>query len=87
VENKRKHHRIKSTSYCILVDHNGKAYQAKLGDISLGGALLVLDDDTHFKVGDSCDLMMSSYSAYSPMKRPATVVRSESRNIGVTLLG
>jgi hypothetical protein len=64
----------------------GNAYDALLGDISLGGALVRVNSDTHLRVGDLCDLMLSDKQALIPLKRTGKIVRFDSKYMGVSFL-
>jgi hypothetical protein len=61
----------------------GDTYQAFLSDISLSGASVVVEGETHFKVGDTCDLVLSDTSAIFPLKRTGKVVRLGTDVMGV----
>ena len=82
----RHHSRIKFESQCLLMGHDGDTYEALLDDISLSGALVQVSDETHFQIGDMCDLMLSDESAEFPIKRTGKIVRLDSEMIGVSFL-
>ena len=83
---KRLHSRTKYYSGCIVMDRDSNTYEALLGDISLGGALVKVNSGTHLHVGDLCDLMLSDSSAVFPLKRTGKIVRYDSENMGVSFL-
>jgi hypothetical protein len=83
---KRLHSRTKCYSYCRIMCRDGNIYEALLGDISLGGALVKVSSDTHLHVGDLCDLMLSDNSALFPLKHTVKIVRFDSQNMGVCFL-
>lgn len=86
MENQRKQSRIKFELQCQLITHDENVYQALLEDISLGGALININDEFHLQVGDTCDLILSEKSAAIPVKRRSKIVRIESQNICVSFL-
>lgn len=86
MDNRRKHFRIKFEIQCTLMEHDGNSYEALLDDISLSGALLKVNADTHFQIGDLCDLMLSEKSAAFPIKHTGKIVRVDSGMIGVNFL-
>lgn len=83
---RRKHLRIKVEVECLLIGHDGANYEALLDDISLSGASVRVNADTHFRVGDMCYLMLSDESAKYPVKHSGKIVRIDSQIIGVTFL-
>ena len=83
----RLHSRVKCESNCILIEPDGSFYEALLEDISLSGASVEVNEDTHLRVGDLCDLMLNDNSAVCPLKRTGKIVRLDSgRNIGISFL-
>ena len=84
--NQRHHSSIKCFSYCLLMGRDGNTYEALLGDISLGGALVKVSGDTHLQPGDLCDLMLSAKLSAFPLKRAVKIVRRDSENMGVRFL-
>ena len=86
MDNRRKHFRIKFEAQCTLIGHAGDSYDALLDDISLSGALLKVNADNHFQIGDLCDLMLSDKSAAFPIKHTGEIVRVDSGMIGVNFL-
>jgi c-di-GMP-binding flagellar brake protein YcgR len=83
---RRQYSRIKCHSHCQLMDRDGNTYQGLLGDISLGGALVKVNGDTPLQIGDLCDLMFSKKSAVFPLKRTGKIIRSGSRNMGISFI-
>jgi len=51
----RQHTRTRCFKYCLLMDHDGDTYEGLLGNMSLGGAMLMLSGENDFHVGDLCD--------------------------------
>ena len=67
--------------------HDGSAYDALIANLSLGGALVEVNDDIHLRVGDLCNLVLSDNSAIFPLKRPSKIIRFDSnRKFGVSFL-
>ena len=84
---KRLHSRTKYYTYCLVICRDGNSYDALLGDLSLGGALVRVNGDTHLQVGDLCELMLSDKPALFPLKRTGKIVRFEPENyIGVSFI-
>jgi len=83
---RRKHLRIKVEVQCLLMGRDGVSYEALLDDISLSGASVRVSADTHFRIGDICDLMLSDESAKYPVKHSGKIVRVDSGIIGVIFL-
>jgi hypothetical protein len=83
---KRAHSRINFYSYCVLVDQEGYTYEALLGDISLSGASVLLNCDTHFQAGDLCQLLLNDDSAVIPLHRTGKIIWRGSRIMGMSLL-
>jgi hypothetical protein len=86
MDDHRKHSRIKFEAQCLLTGHDGDTYEALLDDISLGGALIKVDDDTPFVAGDLCEVMLGDQSALFPVKHTGKIVRLDSGMIGVSFL-
>jgi hypothetical protein len=86
VTDQRQFRRIKCRTRCILEISNGDMYQVLLDDISLGGALVQVDCDTHLQVGDRCELMLSSFAVVFPVKRSGQVARLDSGKLGINFL-
>jgi hypothetical protein len=83
----RQYIRIKCDSQCILMDIDGSTYEAMLGDISLGGALVKISSvPGKFQVGDVCDLMLCTDPDSCPVKHTCRVIRTDSANMGVRFL-
>ena len=82
----RQHTRAKCFKYCILMGRDGVTCEGLLGNISLGGALLMTSCDNHFHVGDLCDMMFSDKLTKFPVKRSVKIVRFDSKNLGVKFL-
>lgn len=83
---RRKHLRIEIEVKCLLKESNGTSHEALLSDISLSGASVKVDTDTHFQIGDMCDLMLSDESAKLPIRHAARIIRVDSNLIGVSFL-
>jgi hypothetical protein len=75
----RRHTRTRCFKYCILMGRDGDTCEGLLGNISLGGALLMTSCDNHFNVGDLCDMMFSDISTKFPVKRSVKIVRFDSK--------
>jgi hypothetical protein len=84
---KRLHTRMKFHFSCLLMGRDGNTYDALIGNISLGGALIRVNSDTHLQVGDMCEIVFSEKPALFPLKRTGKIVRLDSeRNMGVSFL-
>ena len=86
---RRRNSRIKCDSHCVLRAIDGSNYMARLGDISLDGALVkVRNSIPHdLKVGDVCDLMFGyGYNDFS-LKHPCRIVRHDLGDLGVSFIG
>lgn len=86
MENKRKHSRIKLKSQCTLVVSDGDTHPASLDDLSFGGALVEVHDDSDLHVGDVCQLELNLHTAEHPIKRDGKIVRRESKKLGVKFI-
>lgn len=83
---KRLHSRTKCYSYCLVMGRDGNSYEALVGDISLGGALVRVNNDTHLQIGEVCELMFSDKPTLFPLKRTGKIVRFDSKYIGISFL-
>lgn len=79
----RQHARTRCFKYCVLMDHDGETYEALLGNMSQGGAMLMVSGENHLHVGDLYDMMFSDVTTKFPVKRCVKIVRFDSKNIGV----
>ena len=81
----RLHTRIKCRSHCMLVEPIGIINRALLEDISLGGALIIMNDEVpnSLNVGDKCDLLVCNDLYTYSAKYFCKIVRRDHRNIGV----
>lgn len=86
MDNRRKHSRIKFEARCYLNGSAGVTYEALLDDISLSGALVKVNTDTHFQIGDVCELVLSEKSVAFPVKHTSKIVRVDSGFIGMNFL-
>jgi hypothetical protein len=68
------------------MDHDGDTYEGLLGNMSLGGAMLMLSGENDFHVGDLCDMMFSDSSTKFPVRRSVKIVRYGTKKIGVSFL-
>ncbi|MDD2897544.1 MAG: PilZ domain-containing protein [Desulfuromonadaceae bacterium] len=84
MKTQRHHCRVECDSQCLLTGQSGVTYHASLSDISLSGALVMVDGGTNFTVGDACDLVFSDSAAKFPLKRTGKIVRVDSDTIGVS---
>lgn len=84
----RQYIRVKCDSECILMELDGNTYEALLEDISLGGALITVNDGVPdgLQVGDVCNLMLCCNSDSCPTKHSCRVVRHDSVSMGVRFL-
>ncbi|MDD2542059.1 MAG: PilZ domain-containing protein [Desulfuromonadaceae bacterium] len=83
----RIHSRMKLHLQCHLIDHGGNTYHGLLKEISLGGALVKVDDDASFKIGDLCELVLGKNSVIFHLKRSGKIVRFDSeRTMAVSFL-
>jgi hypothetical protein len=86
MEDHRIHSRIKLHLHCHL-DHGSNTDYGLLEEISLGGALVKVDDDTHLKIDDLCELVLGNNSAIFHLKRKSKIVRFESeRTMAISFL-
>jgi len=83
---KRLHSRAKCYTCCLVMGRDGNAYEALVGDISLGGALVRVNSDTRLQAGDVCELMFSDKTALFPLKRVGKIARYDSGSMGVSFL-
>lgn len=87
MNDKRLHSRMKLHINCHLTDHGGNTYHGLLEEISMGGALVKVDEDTSLKIGDLCELMLGANSVLFHLKRTGKIVRFESeRTMAVSFL-
>jgi c-di-GMP-binding flagellar brake protein YcgR len=86
MERERRDLRTKSDSHCLLMGLDGVTYQAQLGDISIGGALIMMSGDVSYDlhVGDMCGLMLSDSFNMSSEKHTGKIVRLETGSVGVS---
>lgn len=85
MERERRDLRNRSDSQCQLMGIDGVTYQALLGDISSGGAMVMMNDgifhDLH--VGEMCGLKIRELNMNSE-KRTGKIVRLESGSVGIS---
>ena len=86
MEDRRKHTRSKFELQCLLKGKNSATYEASLDDISLSGALILLNDVTSFQIGDSCELMLGGVTEGFSIKHYCKVVRIGKGNIGLEFI-
>lgn len=86
--NQRQYVRIKCDSDCVITDDDGSTYEAMLQDISLGGALIKVQDGipVSLEVGDICKLILCLNIDSCSIKQICRVVRHDSVNMGVSFL-
>lgn len=82
----RQHSRMKFYSFCNLIGQKGDTYRAMLGDISLRGASVLVNCDTHIQVGDVCQIRLNEDSALIPLMRTGRVIWVDSRVMGMALI-
>lgn len=73
----RIHSIMKVHLHCHL-DHAGYSYYGLLEEISLGGALVKLNDESPLKIDDMCELVLGKNSALFHLKRTGKIVRLDS---------
>lgn len=86
MERERRDLRTKSDSHCLLMGLDGVTYQAVVGDISSGGALIKMSDNVSndLHVGEMCGLMFSDNFNMSSEKHTGKIVRLDSGSVGVS---
>jgi hypothetical protein len=86
MEGKRHEIRSKSDSICLLIGIDGVSHQALLENISLGGALVRIDnkDSKKLHVGEMCGLMFHDSHNMNPDRHTGKIVRIDSDGIGVS---
>ncbi|HIJ96204.1 MAG TPA: PilZ domain-containing protein [Desulfuromonadales bacterium] len=85
----RLHKRVDGgSSNCILMELDGTTYHALLENISLGGALIKVDEETpnSLQVGDECTLILCSDSGSCSSKHLCRVARCNFANMGIQFL-
>jgi c-di-GMP-binding flagellar brake protein YcgR len=83
MDDRRKHTRTKLEIKCHLKGHVGDFCEASLDDISLSGALILVNDVSPFQIGDSCELTLGGITEGVSIKHYCKVVRVGTRNIGL----
>ncbi|HIJ86302.1 MAG TPA: PilZ domain-containing protein [Desulfuromonadales bacterium] len=81
--------RVKGDSAnCILMELDGKSYQAMLEDISLGGALIKISEGVPhgLHIGDDCSLELCSASNSCSSKHLCRVVRCNFGSMGIKFI-
>lgn len=80
----RKNMRVECYSPCIL-NYKSNSYRALLVNISLGGALISVEDDVLCKlhIGDACDLMLGDKTGLCPAKYSCRIISQHAPNIGI----
>ena len=86
MERERRDLRTKSGSHCQLMSLDGVTYQALLGDISLGGALIKMSDNVShdLHVGEMCGLMFRDKLNMNPERHTGKIVRLDSGSVGIS---
>ena len=84
----RQYTRVDCDSESILMEIDGDTYDALLEDLSLGGALVRVNDGVpgSVQVGDVCNLMLCNNPDVCPIKHSCRVVRHDSVKLGVRFL-
>ena len=84
----RQNLRIRCASHCIVLDHEGGTCQALLEDVSMGGALLKVDEHIppHLQVGDTCDLVFCYGTDDLSLRHPCRVIRRDSAQMAVSFI-
>jgi hypothetical protein len=87
--NQRLYTRVKGDSAnCILMELDGRSYQALLENISIGGALIKVSEGVPYglQVGDECTLTLCSDSGSCSSRHFCRVVRCDYVNMGIQFL-
>src|SRR6185369_10355089 len=76
----------KTDSHCLLMGIDGVTYHAQLGDLSLTGALIKLNDKVPngLHVGEMCGLMLSKNPKLSSAKYTGRIVKLDSDSVGIS---
>jgi hypothetical protein len=85
----RVHRRVEGGSMnCILMELDGSTYHALLENISLGGALIKVNEDVpnSLQVGAECTLVLCSDSGSCSSKHLCRVARCNFANMGIQFL-
>ena len=84
----RQNLRVDCYSSCVL-NFASNDYHAKLVNISLGGALISVEDDVLYKmhVGDRCELILGDKPDLCSAKYSCKVISQNSSNIGINFQG
>ncbi|MFZ4854955.1 MAG: PilZ domain-containing protein [Desulfuromonadaceae bacterium] len=83
MDERRIHSRLKFELQCHLKGNASDTYKVLLGDISLSGALILVNNDTPFQSGDFCELMLGGMTETDSIKHYCKVVRADSGSIGL----
>ena len=81
----RKYPRIRFDARCTLF-HDGSTYGGSVVNISLGGAMLSVDDSAFIPQGDTCRLLILAEGCGEPGGIEARVVYSAFSCIGIMFL-
>jgi len=78
--------RTKSDLICLLIGIDGVSHQALLGNISLGGVLVRIDnkDSKELHVGEMCGLMLHDSHNMNLDRHTGKIVRIDSDGVGVS---
>ena len=78
--------RAKCDSLCKLIGLDGVTYNVKLGDLSLGGARVEMEDKVShgLHLGEMCGLVLRDDDMSSSTKLTGTIVRLESGTVGIS---
>jgi c-di-GMP-binding flagellar brake protein YcgR len=84
----RQNLRVDCYSSCTL-NYGNNNYHAQLVNISLGGALICVEDDVLYKlhIGDKCDLMLSENPNVCFAKYSCKVISQNASSIGINFQG
>jgi PilZ domain-containing protein len=82
---KRKHPRIRFDARCIL-SHDGSTYEGRVVNISLGGAMISIDDGAFIPQEDTCLFQIFVEGCGDPDEIRARVVYSAFSCIGIMFL-
>ncbi len=85
MESTRHNLRIKGDSHCLLTSGNGITYHARLVNLSLGGALIEINNIFHgLHLEDTCELTLSETPNTFSTKFTGVIVRLESDIVGIS---
>ena len=86
MENKRHKAQIDCDSHCILIGLDGITYKALLGDLTVTGASIKMNDTMQhgLHIGEMCGLVLSDNPNRSSSKHKGIIIELESGNVGIS---